>query len=565
MSTLNVSPCSLFFVRTMLLMFLAASNRPCNILWCHAFSSASSSTPCHLRVSIPARLEDRYAGAGAGAGAAPRSISNSRPKRTTTMFSSPWGGTGWDNDDFLSSLSEPYDDVVDVGDDSAYGSSADNGRAYGSNDEEPSLVRHLQRQQQASPYGPDQGRVQPVQPVQPIQQQPEQPQQQQQQTIQRQEVGALPLGWSAHYDPDTRRLYYYNVNDGTTTWDKPAVPPPPPPPPPPQSQFGAASDAGRTDPAAASSTAATTYRGGYTASGYVPATSTLPPEELADASIEEIPEHDLDGAELTEEMKSKMKTSHTEEEEASGGGQRFKEMMEKARKSVQQQQQQGGAGAGAGAGGGSRGGAGAGAGAGGGSRGSPKGGPTAQQLFSQLPPDAIDPTQPIEQQARRLDEYFWKQQHHHQLQNTPHPQYQSPGIGIDGRKIGRNRDADIISNTADVYLAQLKRDSTTRNLARYAGDDERANTVFDDEAIADIKPPEENPYLKERRERERNMVETVPDEMLLFQEYDGDVDGDGRGGGSTGASSSKTYSGISYKDRIAQMKATKGEKRNSTD
>merc|ERR1712157_625797 len=55
--------------------------------------------------------------------------------------------------------------------------------------------------------------------------------------------------------------------------------------------------------------------------------------------------------------------------------------------------------------------------------------------------------------------------------------YLEAGIGFDGRKIGRNKDADAISNASDVYFAQLKKDSTTRDLARYSGDDTKANDV----------------------------------------------------------------------------------------
>jgi hypothetical protein len=122
--------------------------------------------------------------------------------------------------------------------------------------------------------------------------------------------------------------------------------------------------------------------------------------------------------------------------------------------------------------------------------------------------------------------------------------YLEHGVGFDGRRIGRNRDADIIANTADAYLAKLKRDSTTRNLARYAGDDARANDIFHDPAIQRIQAPELNPYLAEQRKRERDMLETVPEEMLLFQEYHDKTPPD----------DNKTYSRISYKDQVAQLK-----------
>jgi len=66
-----------------------------------------------------------------------------------------------------------------------------------------------------------------------------------------------------------------------------------------------------------------------------------------------------------------------------------------------------------------------------------------------------------------------------------------------GRPLGRNRDADSISNTADLYFAQLKRDSSVRGMARLRGDDEEAQQVFGDEGIKELESLiVENPYLK---------------------------------------------------------------------
>lgn len=66
-----------------------------------------------------------------------------------------------------------------------------------------------------------------------------------------------------------------------------------------------------------------------------------------------------------------------------------------------------------------------------------------------------------------------------------------------GRPVGRNRDADAIANAADVYFAQLKRDSTVRTLARIRGEDEIAESVFEDEAIEEIgNLLQTNPYLQ---------------------------------------------------------------------
>ena len=67
----------------------------------------------------------------------------------------------------------------------------------------------------------------------------------------------------------------------------------------------------------------------------------------------------------------------------------------------------------------------------------------------------------------------------------------------DPRPAGRNRDADSIANTSDLYFAQLKRDSTVRGLARIRGDDETAQAIFEDEGIAQLEDLlHENPYLK---------------------------------------------------------------------
>lgn len=66
-----------------------------------------------------------------------------------------------------------------------------------------------------------------------------------------------------------------------------------------------------------------------------------------------------------------------------------------------------------------------------------------------------------------------------------------------GRPVGRNRDADSIANTADLYFAQLKRDSTVRTMARLRGDDDVAGQVFADEGIKQLDDLlQKNPYLQ---------------------------------------------------------------------
>jgi len=445
----------------------------------------------------------------------PCALSRAPPTR---LHSSPFRGTGWDNDDFLSSLAGGGGPDADA--------DADNNVGRGEGTELTRSMEAAQRQllqqqtqQQAAlaaataALGRDQSAAAGYGAGYAQQPQSQSQSQQQQRGggggVQKQEVGALPLGWSAHFDPESRQLYYYNVNDGTTSWERPASPPPPPP------MGGVPGALG----GALGGAAAGGYGGGEDPAGG--AAASLPPEEARTA--DEVPvDESIDGAVLTADMKAQIKASHTADEEASGGGQKFKELLERAQlasaghqQQVQQRMQQGGS--------------------------------ASVSASAQLPPEASD--LPIEEQARMYREMMWRQRNP-QVEAYPTPQHQMSGIGVDGRKIGRNRDSDMISNEADVYLAQLKRDSTTRNLARYAGDDTRANEVFHDEGIADIRGPEENPYLKERRERERDLVETVPEEMLLFQDYD---EQGGSGGQQGQQEQERQGSGVSYRDRLRQI------------
>jgi len=55
-----------------------------------------------------------------------------------------------------------------------------------------------------------------------------------------------------------------------------------------------------------------------------------------------------------------------------------------------------------------------------------------------------------------------------------------------------------MSNTADVYFAQLKQDSKVRKMARLSGDLETANKVFNDDSVKSIGDNwNQNPYTKE--------------------------------------------------------------------
>ena len=116
--------------------------------------------------------------------------------------------------------------------------------------------------------------------------------------------------------------------------------------------------------------------------------------------------------------------------------------------------------------------------------------PDAQQA-----PDAAsdDDDLTMEEQAKLFQKFMKIQQGGGG--DTAAPQKQTnPG----GKKVGRNRDADTIANKADVYFAQLKRDSTVRTIARHEGDLERANAVFADEGVKELENIiTVNPYLKE--------------------------------------------------------------------
>lgn len=80
---------------------------------------------------------------------------------------------------------------------------------------------------------------------------------------------------------------------------------------------------------------------------------------------------------------------------------------------------------------------------------------------------------------------------------TTTSKYQEHGKDDKGRKVGRNRDADTIANTSDVYFAQLKRDSSVRNMARINGEDDVADQIFEDDGVKQLKEEfKKNPYIQ---------------------------------------------------------------------
>ncbi len=114
---------------------------------------------------------------------------------------------------------------------------------------------------------------------------------------------------------------------------------------------------------------------------------------------------------------------------------------------------------------------------------------------------------------------------------------------------GRNRDAYEINNSADVYFAQLKRDSNVRNEARRAGDVESANRVFGDEGTRALAGYFSDEVIEARRERTKDMYSTSRDEMVLPLEEDGETDDE--------KTKKLSYSGNSYRDVFARKKAEK--------
>jgi hypothetical protein len=113
------------------------------------------------------------------------------------------------------------------------------------------------------------------------------------------------------------------------------------------------------------------------------------------------------------------------------------------------------------------------------------------------------------------------------------------GNTADNKPVGYNADAYTISNTADVYFAQLKQDSKVRKLARLAGDIETANKVFNDETVRKIGDSwVDNPYTREQNVKEaRAQIEGSVRMQVL------------------GGTENKGVSQISYKEKLEEMKA----------
>ena len=126
--------------------------------------------------------------------------------------------------------------------------------------------------------------------------------------------------------------------------------------------------------------------------------------------------------------------------------------------------------------------------------------PYSSPLTNPSPSSNIDEMS-VEEQARRFREMMEQQQQGGGGGGDgavqPPPVKRVAQTDRAGRPVGRNRDADTIANTADLYFAQLKRDSTVRTMARIRGEDEVAESVFEDEGVKQLENLlVENPYLK---------------------------------------------------------------------
>jgi hypothetical protein len=156
--------------------------------------------------------------------------------------------------------------------------------------------------------------------------------------------------------------------------------------------------------------------------------------------------------------------------------------------------------------------------------------PQQQQMIQQQPAQQMQPigTTP------RLEPVPWE---------PPLPP-NSKKRGDDPRPQGYNADAYAVSNTADVYFAQLKQDSRVRKRAWLAGDKETANQVFADPTVTSIRDQwVENPYTKEKNIQEAR----AEIEGAVRMQLDGD-----------GNEEAKFSSGVSYKQKLEQMKAKRG-------
>ena len=115
-------------------------------------------------------------------------------------------------------------------------------------------------------------------------------------------------------------------------------------------------------------------------------------------------------------------------------------------------------------------------------------------FLSQTPLPANPDGLSVEEQARMFREMMADKQG---FASPPPPTKVNREADRAGRPVGRNKDADKIANTSDLYFAQLKRDSTVRTIGRYSGDEGVSEAVFEDDGIQELDDLFlENPFLQ---------------------------------------------------------------------
>ena len=182
---------------------------------------------------------------------------------------------------------------------------------------------------------------------------------------------------------------------------------------------------------------------------------------LALASIAQQSDAFLSPALRTKTTAIHMNPEDEENEEPASGSSRFKEMMAAAKT----QQGQGAV---------------------------PRGRPIENPFLNPSAPPPVNPGDlSVEEQARMFREM---------MAGTAVPTPPPVRVAREdraGRPVGRNSDADKISNTSDLYFAQLKRDSTVRTLARQRDDSNVSEAVFQDDGIKQLDDLlQNNPHLQ---------------------------------------------------------------------
>ena len=157
------------------------------------------------------------------------------------------------------------------------------------------------------------------------------------------------------------------------------------------------------------------------------------------------------------------------------------------------------------------------------------------------PPGAIPPPPPVGQPMQQA-------QGQGQTQSSRDAQRLGQG------KTKRNPDADRIVNKADVYLAMLKQDSTTRTMARHWGDVEASNQVFADPEIEEIRNTViDNPYVQ----KEKELIETADDELLPITMMQSEAREQRR---KQEIAEKGAATGPQYKQKLEQMKNRRSKK-----